>query len=1603
MTDAFNTRLERWKRALIDLTKRNRLLNYNPSRLSTIQVVNEIPAEVFRSLQLEGKSLKFLPTQNNDEIPLVRKDKFLQTSSPEEKLNDSLLRIYRKSVSLFEEQGISTLFVALGMLEWHENDEPEVLLKAPLLLLPAELTRKLAWQDFSLKTTGDDPVINPALVEQLRLSFELILPELPENLDEFDLEKFFADVQEIISKQKNWRLRQDIFLDFFSFQKFLMYKDMERYQQHYYDNTLIQALCNVNKERMTGLPEHIEKADLDHVLSPDSTFHVLDADSSQQRAILAVKSQHDLIIEGPPGTGKSQTIANLIADALADGKTILFVSEKIAALEVVYKRLQTIGLHDFCLELHSHKTNKRAVYDEFMRVLDNTRPIDHAKDADLTQLGDLRDLLNKYARELHTPFGNLGQKPFDVLGQLSLVLGKAPLIQATIPNINNVDQVELQQTCSQVQELVQILGDLGDPKRHPWYASQLRNISNAELAGLNEALAKIIKAYDQLINESCDFADEIGILTPISINQINTVCEAAIAIASSPGVHPTILADSKWDTMPIEAQDIINHGHNLVSLQQKILTSFKPEVMDIELADICQRFSNYSQSWTRFIKADYWQDRKFLLNYLLPQFKHLPVQSLAEQLSAIQKYQIEKTYLESQNAVGESLFASRWQGLHTSWKNLQQYAEWLVLMRQYINAGILGEKALNAAATGNLDLKKTRKMVLQLQEQIGYLVAALQELIAQCEFSEKYIQRLNADNNIEEARDWLAYLLGNIQKLHQTTVYNDKLAICLSSIAGPMTKTFLEQGYDPAVLEKTFKRFFYERWLDLVFLERPRLAAFNSLIHEQKIDDFRILDFKSIKLSRQRLLHRLYAKREMAIANPILSMELGTLQRELRKKARHIPLRKLFSKVPSITSAIKPCFMMSPMSAALFLDPSVRIFDLVIFDEASQVPTEDAVGSLVRAKQAVVVGDPKQLPPTNFFQMQILQADEQASDEDSILDDVDSVLDEFVSVGFPKQSLLWHYRSQHESLIEFSNRHFYKNLLTFPAPHNGTDELGLQFHFVGGIYKGLGINPIEAKAVADAVCEHIRKHPELSLGVGTFNMNQQQLILDELEQRRREDPELEFFFAKKGEDQFFVKNLENIQGDERDVIFISITYGPDEAGNIRYNFGPVNGENGWRRLNVIFTRAKLCLKVFSSMRGEQIDPIKVQSQGAKLLREFLIFAEKRPKDLVIIDSEASIENPFERSVYNELTKRGVRLIPDVGQSGYHIDFGVVDDSNTKQFLLGIECDGINYNSASTARDRDRLRQQVLTNLGWTIIRIWSIDWWRDKEAQIQKVLKHVSQARLKPSKPIDLAQTVSDNLDKAQSTSIEFDETKIPQQTFDPAIQEVTAPVRIFGKTNPAKETNQAGNNKELSVPPYKLTLLSPYGNAEDFANASNQQLKEALERVLLREVPIHTSEAMKRVVSFWEITRLNKQIKEKLENIIRELAANNQIIIKDDFIWGPNEQKSIVRNRQGLDYVFDPDFICQEEYEQAITMILEAYGTRIKDSMSQDVARLLGFSRTGQKITQRVSQIIQNFIDGGKITNVATGLALANLPAQQELPNSHIAEIPAIEAAIID
>ncbi len=467
MSDQVRLRLDHWKRRLIDLTKRNRLLNFKPTRVTTIHVVDELPAEAFRTLYLEQRAMVFLPLpeetalqaalsdvatdehadasapqpilteaiefqrQDRARLPGHQLDTILRTELSEQKLDHSLLRIFQSSSSLLEDQGVNLLFLTLGMVEWFESDDSDVVLRAPLILLPVQLTRQTARGGFSLRATGDDPLVNPALSEKLRLDFRVMLPELSEALEDFDPDGFLSGVQQAIADRKRWRVTNDINLGLFTFQKFVMYSSMERHEEQYAAHPVVRALCLGKGERLRPLPDEVREARLDEVFTPETTHQVLDADSSQQRALLAVKTGHDLALEGPPGTGKSQTIANLIAGALADGRSVLFVSEKMAALQVVYGRLATLGLHDFCLELHSNKANKRAVIAELARVLDSPHAPDHRDDTHLDRLSRLRDQLNGYAEDLHAPFGQLAVSPYFVLGELAR-LAAAPVVTAEI-------------------------------------------------------------------------------------------------------------------------------------------------------------------------------------------------------------------------------------------------------------------------------------------------------------------------------------------------------------------------------------------------------------------------------------------------------------------------------------------------------------------------------------------------------------------------------------------------------------------------------------------------------------------------------------------------------------------------------------------------------------------------------------------------------------------------------------------------------------------------------------------------------------------------------------------------------------------------------------------------------------------------------------------------------------------------------------------------------------------------------------------------------------------------------------------------------------------
>jgi len=525
-----------------------------------------------------------------------------------------------------------------------------------------------------------------------------------------------------------------------------------------------------------------------------------------------------------------------------------------------------------------------------------------------------------------------------------------------------------------------------------------------------------------------------------------------------------------------------------------------------------------------------------------------------------------------------------------------------------------------------------------------------------------------------------------------------------------------------------------------IFHEVPAVAHFASSQHTTIQQQFQENDHELKKIQQKRVAWKC-SRREPppgVSGGRVKNLtEMGLITRETEKKAKHVPIRDLVKRSQHALVALKPCFMMGPMSVAQYLEPGVLEFDLLIMDEASQIRPEDALGAIARSKQVVIVGDPKQLPPTSFFDKLIDGGDDE--DDTSVLQESESILE---SVGqlFDYRRLRWHYRSQHESLIKFSNMNFYDgNLVLFPSPHSESDEFGVKFHHVT---RGRFVNrrnTEEGKAVAEAVCHHLKTSNE-SVGVVAMSVGQRDQIEKAFEGIQKQDLALQGAIDKNlaSEDPLFFKNLENVQGDERDVIFISCTYGPqDHGGPVHQRFGPINSENGWRRLNVLFTRSKKRMHVFSSMQYTDIIPGANTKEGVVAFRNFLEYAATgRTSHPQITGKDA--DSDFEIDVASMLYKHGYECEFQVGAAGYFIDLAVRDPGNPGQFLMGIECDGATYHSAKSVRDRDRLRQQILENLGWEIRRIWSTDWFSNPESQLNPIIEELNSLKSEVIEPISL-------------------------------------------------------------------------------------------------------------------------------------------------------------------------------------------------------------------------------------------------------------------------
>lgn len=738
----------------------------------------------------------------------------------------------------------------------------------------------------------------------------------------------------------------------------------------------------------------------------------------------------------------------------------------------------------------------------------------------------------------------------------------------------------------------------------------------------------------------------------------------------------------------------------------------------------------------------------------------------------------------------------------------------------------------------------------------------------------------------------------------------------------------IEQRLTEHQVPNVVKRALLRGWSDAVIQSDERLRPLLATDREALAEQYKTLDRDLIKSATADIIMAANTRRP---ANTVMG-EPGVIRREGGKQKKHMPVRELMSRTRNVTPNIKPVFMMSPLAVSQFL-PSEMEFAVVIFDEASQVTPGDAINCIYRGRALILAGDDKQLPPTSFFERSTDDDDEAETD----VKDFQSVLELAKASGaFNNLGLRWHYRSRHEDLIAFSNYKFYEGkLVTFPSAHTDGNNVGVEFFHAHGMYRrgGGAFNPIEASKVAERVIEHFTERPDLTLGVVTFSVAQADAVQNAIDEARVNRRDLDRFFDTEDRlDGFIIRALEQVQGDERDVIIFSVGYGPDEAGKISTNFGALNKDKGWRRLNVGITRARQRVEVVASMHAGQIPPS--TNENVEYFRAYLDYAERGAQTLAVPYSSTGLdpESPFEDSVLAAIRGWGYTVEPQVGAAGFRIDIGVRHPASPGMFAIGIECDGYQYHSAPAARDRDRLRDQILAGLGWRLHRIWGTAWYRDRETEETRLRASIEEAIAAPpnhrSKTVAGIERLVVELEKAEIAAA-------PTWTFEYQF----APV--------------------CRIPRW----------VEPGESGSHLHMVDALETLVEHEGPIHIDTVYERLREWWNVGRIGSNIR----NNINRAVQQSQVVRDGDFLMLPGREITQVRTPT-RNAVRKVEHVHLEELATAAILTIRDIGAVSRSEVVQCVARIFGWAKSGSVVNRRVGEAIDQLVADRKATVSADG-----------------------------
>ena len=1322
LTDTQNLKLDdertkdkQWERRLLDLSLKNTLLSFAPAK-SVTQIVSTDADATLDALTSQGELLlaaatpevsgiaaqkvRFGTSANartlRELITVENRSGILRTYDDEKNLQETANRLIKKNKEADEESGTKILYLALGFLKWYAREDGEEHY-APLVLQPVTLKKRKGAAGYLISATDDEVSVNATLLEYLKQEFNIDVRGLEGITQGLKISEILAMIRLEVVKMRGWEVYDDVYLAAFSFARYQMWYDLRQNIGEFSQNEVVSAFLNNTLVFGASDDSRLREDDC----KPQTTLTPLPADASQWSAIAASQQGKSFVLHGPPGTGKSQTITNIIANALYEGKRVLFVAEKQAALSVVKKRLDTLGLGEFCLELHSNKTNKTEVLQKL------TATLGLAGENSRVSLSEKSGVIQKLKEDLSEPLVALHKKR-----RLGVSVYEALLVclkNKNAPELMNIESTFYDGlTKEKIEEYERMMVAAAAA------AKECGGVYNSPFANVNltewslPVRDSVYCASEVVIAEIKHLKNYLALFLELYRQKISTLTRKKldglyeIAKRLKSGTLSRYYKEKEE-----EFYAFYNANRRLDALFETYFKRYK------KLVDISDEFA-YLSKWLEDGKTAYESD-KSVRGIVKKLQKMALVRSSDEEIIA--DLQMLCDIHEAMQAVKRNT-------------QLSQYFTFAFGRVDYFDARKNFLKDLYSlhelCGSVFMDYNADSFNSTCIRASCGYSEPVLEGLLRSIDSfrgaEQSFLTTTAANETKIPEEDVLGYytakagaLIENIDLLAPWCSYK-KTAKALDEAGLTFMTTALENGgVTGENIIDSFEKNIYKNFLQTNIPLDPVLASFSAAVYEEKTESLRLTMEEFARLTKEAIRAALISRLPTADTEGALSLELANFNRLAKSNLRGMGLRRLFEEIPELIKVAAPCMLMSPITVSQYLQAENGSFDLVIFDEASQIPTAEAICSIARGKAAIVVGDPKQLPPTSFFQSTYI-------DEENLEnEDMESLLDDCLAINMPQRHLTWHYRSKHESLIAFSNLMYYDGrLCTFPSP----DALSSKVKFVfveDGLYdRGFTKrNKTEGDAL---VAEVIRRlsDPNLqksSIGVVTFSNVQKEYIERKLSaeiiERRLESQ------AYEREEPLFVKNLENVQGDERDVILFSVCYGPDRLGRLSLNFGPLNQAGGWRRLNVAVSRAREEMVVFSSMRGAMIDLSKTNSKGVAGLKAFLDFAEKGRTNLAISSGNiVAKKSGLGKYIAEELSSYGYECRYDVGVSGFKIDVAVVDPKNRQNFILAVMCDTPNRFSV---KDRNVLQMQTLKRNNWNVVRLFTVNYYNNPKREIKKI------------------------------------------------------------------------------------------------------------------------------------------------------------------------------------------------------------------------------------------------------------------------------------------